>query len=236
MRDALDKHYADAGNYPAPLEELVAKRYLRSIPKDPFTQSASTWIAGAAGRPEEGRRLRRARAAPKAMSAGSRRPKGFTYLGHPDRGGRHRARGLAASRRASPRTPRSARRNASCCSSATSTARRSPSYYKQEQRYPRRWRPARGQALSDAGAPPAPALPRPDHRQADWGWWRRPRAGSWACTAVRRAADQDRELPVRRHGASTRRRRYADWKFVHSPPGLPAAVEKSGPSNTIGIV
>ena len=45
MRDALDKHYADAGKYPTSLEELVAKRYLRSIPKDPFTQSASTWIA-----------------------------------------------------------------------------------------------------------------------------------------------------------------------------------------------
>jgi general secretion pathway protein G len=44
MRDALDKHYADAGKYPASLEELVAKRYLRSIPKDPFTQSASTWV------------------------------------------------------------------------------------------------------------------------------------------------------------------------------------------------
>jgi len=45
MRDALDKHYADAGKYPTSLEELVAKRYLRSIPKDPFTQSAGTWIA-----------------------------------------------------------------------------------------------------------------------------------------------------------------------------------------------
>jgi general secretion pathway protein G len=45
MRDALDKHYADAGKYPTSLEELVAKRYLRSIPKDPFTQSASTWVA-----------------------------------------------------------------------------------------------------------------------------------------------------------------------------------------------
>ena len=44
MRDALDKHYADAGKYPTSLEELVAKRYLRSIPKDPFTQSASTWV------------------------------------------------------------------------------------------------------------------------------------------------------------------------------------------------
>jgi len=45
MRDALDKHYADAGKYPTSLEELVAKRYLRSIPRDPFTHSASTWVA-----------------------------------------------------------------------------------------------------------------------------------------------------------------------------------------------
>src|SRR5262252_8585151 len=45
MRDALDKHYADAGKYPGSLEDLVAKRYLRSIPPDPFTQSAATWVA-----------------------------------------------------------------------------------------------------------------------------------------------------------------------------------------------
>ena len=45
MRDALDKHYADAGRYPGSLEELVSKRYLRAIPKDPFTQSASSWVA-----------------------------------------------------------------------------------------------------------------------------------------------------------------------------------------------
>ena len=43
MRDALDKHYADAGKYPGSLDELVSKRYLRAIPKDPFTQSATTW-------------------------------------------------------------------------------------------------------------------------------------------------------------------------------------------------
>ena len=42
MRDALDKHYADAGKYPGALEDLVAKHYLRSIPADPFTQSAAT--------------------------------------------------------------------------------------------------------------------------------------------------------------------------------------------------
>ena len=45
MRDALDKHYADAGKYPASLKDLVSKRYLRSIPRDPFTQSAATGVA-----------------------------------------------------------------------------------------------------------------------------------------------------------------------------------------------
>jgi len=49
MRDALDKHYADAGRYPTSLDELVSKRYLRSIPKDPFTHSASTWVPVAPG-------------------------------------------------------------------------------------------------------------------------------------------------------------------------------------------
>ena len=44
MRDSLDKHYADTGKYPTSLEDLVAKHYLRAIPKDPFTQSASTWV------------------------------------------------------------------------------------------------------------------------------------------------------------------------------------------------
>ena len=44
MRDALDKHYADAGKYPASLQDLVAKRYLRAIPPGPFTQSEGTWV------------------------------------------------------------------------------------------------------------------------------------------------------------------------------------------------
>ena len=45
MRDSLDKHYADTGRYPTSLEDLVVKHYLRAIPKDPFTQSAATWVA-----------------------------------------------------------------------------------------------------------------------------------------------------------------------------------------------
>jgi general secretion pathway protein G len=54
MRDALDKHYADAGAYPKTLEELVAKRYLRAIPKDPVTQSNGTWIAVPPADPQKG--------------------------------------------------------------------------------------------------------------------------------------------------------------------------------------
>jgi general secretion pathway protein G len=54
MRDALDKHYADAGKYPRSLEELVSKRYLRSIPDDPFTQSHSTWVAVPPSDPQKG--------------------------------------------------------------------------------------------------------------------------------------------------------------------------------------
>lgn len=54
MRDALDKHYADAGRYPRSLDELVSKRYLRSIPSDPFTQSSGTWRVVAPEDPAKG--------------------------------------------------------------------------------------------------------------------------------------------------------------------------------------
>lgn len=54
MRDALDKHYSDAGKYPAALQDLVAKRYLRSIPNDPITQSKETWIVIPPPDPEKG--------------------------------------------------------------------------------------------------------------------------------------------------------------------------------------
>jgi general secretion pathway protein G len=54
MRDALDKHYADAGRYPGSLDELVAKRYLRSIPNDPFTRSSATWVAVPPADPKRG--------------------------------------------------------------------------------------------------------------------------------------------------------------------------------------
>ena len=43
MRDAIDQYYADKNRYPSSLEELVSDKYLRSVPIDPFTQSADTW-------------------------------------------------------------------------------------------------------------------------------------------------------------------------------------------------
>jgi general secretion pathway protein G len=43
MRDALDQYYADKGAYPPDLSSLVASKYLRQVPKDPFTESPDTW-------------------------------------------------------------------------------------------------------------------------------------------------------------------------------------------------
>jgi general secretion pathway protein G len=43
LRDVLDQHRADQGKYPASLQTLVSAGYLRTVPKDPFTNSESTW-------------------------------------------------------------------------------------------------------------------------------------------------------------------------------------------------
>lgn len=44
MRDAIDKYHGDTGRYPASLETLVERRYLRKLPPDPITESVETWI------------------------------------------------------------------------------------------------------------------------------------------------------------------------------------------------
>jgi len=54
FRDVIDQHYADRGQYPDSLEELVAKTYIRAIPQDPFTRSADTWITTPPGEGEKG--------------------------------------------------------------------------------------------------------------------------------------------------------------------------------------
>ena len=44
MRDVIDQYHGDKGFYPATLEELVNDGYLRAIPVDPITKSATTWV------------------------------------------------------------------------------------------------------------------------------------------------------------------------------------------------
>jgi general secretion pathway protein G len=43
-REAIDKFYADTARYPESLEELVTKRYLRSLPSDPVLGSSDSWV------------------------------------------------------------------------------------------------------------------------------------------------------------------------------------------------
>lgn len=63
MREAIDKYYGDNGQYPETLDDLVSKKYLRKIPPDPITDSATTWVTtpapvdltvNASGAPQEG--------------------------------------------------------------------------------------------------------------------------------------------------------------------------------------
>jgi general secretion pathway protein G len=43
LREAIDKHYADLGQYPDSLGALVEKRYVRSVPVDPFSKVSDSW-------------------------------------------------------------------------------------------------------------------------------------------------------------------------------------------------
>jgi general secretion pathway protein G len=44
MRESIDKYYGDLGQYPETLPVLAEKKYIRTVPVDPFTKSASTWV------------------------------------------------------------------------------------------------------------------------------------------------------------------------------------------------
>lgn len=43
IRDAIDKYYGDVGKYPETLQDLVDKKYLRSIPVDPIS-GKTDWV------------------------------------------------------------------------------------------------------------------------------------------------------------------------------------------------
>ena len=55
MRAAIEKFHGDLDVYPESLEMLVEKRYLRSIPVDPVTDSAATWQIVAPADPKMGK-------------------------------------------------------------------------------------------------------------------------------------------------------------------------------------
>ena len=44
LREAIDKYRADTGQLPASLQSLVEKRYIRSLPVDPMTDTADGWV------------------------------------------------------------------------------------------------------------------------------------------------------------------------------------------------
>jgi general secretion pathway protein G len=44
MRSAIDAYFADNAKYPDNLEDLVSSKYLRVIPRDPFTGETDTWV------------------------------------------------------------------------------------------------------------------------------------------------------------------------------------------------
>ena len=54
-REAIDRFYGDSGRYPETLDELVARRYLRSLPIDPVADNATEWTLVAPPARVEGR-------------------------------------------------------------------------------------------------------------------------------------------------------------------------------------
>lgn len=44
IRETIDKYYGDTGEYPESLQQLVDKRYLKSLPVDPITEKTDSWI------------------------------------------------------------------------------------------------------------------------------------------------------------------------------------------------
>jgi len=53
-RQALDKYFGDNGRYPDALEDLVTRKYLRSLPYDPVAESNSAWVIVAPDNIEKG--------------------------------------------------------------------------------------------------------------------------------------------------------------------------------------
>ena len=52
VRESIDRYYGDLGQYPEELASLVDKHYIRSVPVDPFTKSAQSWLLVASEDPD----------------------------------------------------------------------------------------------------------------------------------------------------------------------------------------
>ena len=44
LREAIDKYYSDGNEYPDTLQALADKHYIRSVPVDPFSKLADSWV------------------------------------------------------------------------------------------------------------------------------------------------------------------------------------------------
>jgi len=54
LRESLDKYFSDHGKYPDSLDDLVTRKYLRNIPRDPITESTTTWVTIPPDDPDKG--------------------------------------------------------------------------------------------------------------------------------------------------------------------------------------
>ena len=54
VREGIDKYYADRGQYPESLEDLVERKYINKLPQDPITERRDTWVITPPEPPLEG--------------------------------------------------------------------------------------------------------------------------------------------------------------------------------------
>lgn len=54
IRTSIDQFYADQGKYPDSISEMADKKYLKSLPNDPFTSKSDTWVIVAPPQPSDG--------------------------------------------------------------------------------------------------------------------------------------------------------------------------------------
>ena len=71
-RQALDKYYGDKGMYPETLDQLVSRKYLRSLPLDPITDSNATWVIVSPEVAGKRRRFSTSKAGPPGMRVTAR--------------------------------------------------------------------------------------------------------------------------------------------------------------------